>query len=215
MNPEDYSRDDLVNNLSPALAAVGALTALLLWIITLVVRRRFPQLAPLWIAAGLVLAGLAIWLTLQFLGTFLSLATSWPLLVLVMGGALAAELLVLLYNFERTLVKPVRGRWLLALRLGALAILILILAQPVRSFLESREIDREIAILIDESDSMLLSDQRLSSSETLDRAELLQVGAAQDRPAFQSVSSYTNELSDRISKGAERNEIGSQRNGRP
>ncbi|MDF1861517.1 MAG: hypothetical protein P1U87_14970 [Verrucomicrobiales bacterium] len=200
MNPEDYSRDDLVNNLSPALAAVGALTALLLWIITLVVRRRFPQLAPLWIAAGLVLAGLAIWLTLQFLGTFLSLATSWPLLVLVMGGALAAELLVLLYNFERTLVKPVRGRWLLALRLGALAILILILAQPVRSFLESREIDREIAILIDESDSMLLSDQRLSSSETLDRAELLQVGAAQDRPAFQSVSSYTNELSDRISK---------------
>ena len=195
MNPEDYSRDDIVTQLSPALAAVLATIALLAWILTVIVRGRFPQVMPIWIGFGFVLAGLTIWLTLQFLSSFLSLATSWPLIALTIGGGIAAELLIGFYQFERTLVSKSRGRWLLGLRLAALAVLLLILAQPVRSFLESREIERDVAILIDESDSMLLSDQRLSSTEALDRAALLGLEEVANRPAFQEVTTRTASLS--------------------
>jgi hypothetical protein len=195
VNPEDYSRDDIVTQLSPALAAVLATIALLAWILTVIVRGRFPQVMPIWIGFGFVLAGLTIWLTLQFLSSFLSLATSWPLIALTIGGGIAAELLVGFYQFERTLVSKSRGRWLLGLRLAALAVLLLILAQPVRSFLESREIERDVAILIDESDSMLLSDQRLSSTEALDRAALLGLEEVANRPAFQEVTTRTASLS--------------------
>lgn len=198
MNPEDYSRDDIVTQLSPVFAAILAVIALAGWGVTLILRRRLPRAMPAWIIFGFVLSGFAIWLTLQFLSSFLSLATSWPLIALAVCGGFAVELIAGFYGFERSLVTKSRGRWLLALRLGALAVLILILAQPVRSFLETREIEREIAILIDESDSMLLSDQRLSSTEALDRAALLGMDEVQSRPAFQSVATQTSALSSGI-----------------
>lgn len=200
MNPEDYSRDDLLTSLSPTLSGVGALTALLLWLLTLTARRRLPRLSFGWNLIGAVLVGAAIWLLLQFLGNFFSLATSWPLLTISIIGAIAAEVLVLLYGFERTLVQPARGRWLLAMRLGALLILLLILAQPVRSFLETREIEREIAILVDESDSMLLTDQRLSPSEILDRASLQNLESVHTRPPFREIEETTTALSSRLAE---------------
>ena len=69
----------------------------------------------------------------------------------------------------RGLCSPGKAAFFLGLRFAALIILLLISAQPVRSF-ESREIERE-AILVDESDSMLLADQRLNAG-TPDRAAL-------------------------------------------
>ena len=201
MNPEDFSRDDLLPNLSPIVAGIGCLVALVLWILRLRAPGRLPALGPAWHLIGFVVAASAFWLAFQCSGQFISYATSWPLWALAVAGAFAAEIIVLLYGFEKTLVRPVRGRWLLGLRLTALLVLILILAQPVLSFLESREIEREIAILVDESDSMLLADQRLSATEILDRAELLEVEAAQNRPPLGDVRILTENLEEQL--GAE------------
>ncbi|MDF1825256.1 MAG: hypothetical protein P1U68_11480 [Verrucomicrobiales bacterium] len=200
MNSEDYSREDLLTALHPGVAAASLLLLLALWLISLKLRKR-PATPGLFLhLPGFLLISGAIWFGLQFLGKTLSLATSWPLPALAIIGGTAAELIIFLYGFERHLVKPAQGRWLLALRLGALALLILILAQPVRSFLETREIDREIAVLIDQSDSMQLADQRLSSTEKLDRAALFHVAVSSGRPNFRKIEELTTVLKDSINR---------------
>ncbi|MEM6278313.1 MAG: hypothetical protein AAF733_02465 [Verrucomicrobiota bacterium] len=200
MNPDSFQREDLVSSLPPAVSAGLCLVLLALWIFLLFLRRR--SSFPIWVGhlAGFLIAAGGTWFGLQFLGSTLSLATSWPLAAIAIVGAAAAELIVLLYRFEQTLVKRGRGSWLLALRLGALATLILILAQPFRSFLETREIEREIAILVDQSDSMLLTDQRLSSTEKLDRAALFEISSVEPRPPLRKVEQISRQLAQRFSE---------------
>jgi len=194
LNPEDYTRTDLVTELGPFLACLGAFWVFALWGASLWLRGRYPKLRNAAAILGGVLVALGVWLVLQAIGQTLSLATSWPLPLLAVIGGVAAELLVRLYEFERSLVKLQRGRLLLTLRLLALAVLLLIFAQPVRSFIEKREISREVAILLDDSRSMHLSDQRLDSTEKLDRAALFGVDAAKNRPPFAAVASLAGEM---------------------
>ncbi|MEX2579827.1 MAG: DMT family transporter [Verrucomicrobiales bacterium] len=200
MNLENFSRDDLIEGLGPAPAAVFLVIGVALWTITLLARKRFPAAAVAFSLAGFVLATAVFWLGFQFLGKVFSLATSWPLIVVALIGGASVEAVLWLYGFEKSLVSKVRGRTLLALRLVALVLLLLVLAQPVRSFLEEREIDREIAILVDESDSMLLADQRLSASEKLDRAALFGVASVQDRPPLREVGQLAREIDDALSR---------------
>lgn len=202
MNPEDYSREDLLTQLHPVVAAVVAALLFLLWIASLKLRKRFPSPGHFWHLPGFLLVSGGTWFALQFLGKTLSLATSWPLPTLALLGGAAAELIVFLYGFEKQLVKPTQGRWLLALRLGALALIILVLAQPVRSFLETRDIEREIAVLIDQSDSMLLADQRLSATEKLDRASLFDVEVTKERPDLRKVEQLATGMKDAITSEA-------------
>ena len=191
MNPEDFSRDDLTA------LGVGALSAMLvisiiLWFAVHSALKRFPHIT--WRIAGAALAGFGCWAALQILAQTLALATSWPLPGLAIAGGIAIEWIVGLYHFERTLVPPGKGRFLLGLRFAALIILLLVLAQPVRSFLESREIERELAILVDESDSMLLADQRLNASERLDRAALSDLPELADRPPLREISNLVESI---------------------
>lgn len=200
MNPEDFSRDDLVEGLGPALAGVGFVVALLLWVGTLLARKRFPSARIAFSIAGFALATAGFWLAFQFLGKVFALATSWPLPIIAIVGGVSAESILWLYAFETTLVSKTRGRILLGLRLCALVLLLLILVQPVRSFLEKREIDREVAVLIDESDSMLLADQRLSASEKLDRAELF---GPTERPPLRKVEQLARSIDSAIGRELE------------
>ncbi|MEM9016922.1 MAG: hypothetical protein AAGC68_07900, partial [Verrucomicrobiota bacterium] len=187
MNPEEFSRNDLITDLSPVVSGLGCLFVFILWLASLAGRKRFPAPGLGWNAIGILLVGFGIWLASQFAGQFLALATSWPLWVTSLLGGFAAETILFLYQFEKSLVAPARGKLLLALRLSALAVLLLILIQPVRSFLESKEIEREVAVLIDESDSMLLAQERLDPTERLDRAALFDSNSVAGRPPFASV----------------------------
>lgn len=172
MNPEDYSRSDLLGDISLLWLGVVFAAAAVLWWGTWVVRERWRSaLWPLSIVGG-ILVSVGFWAVFQVLGHWFALATSWPLIGIALLGGFCWEAILAIYRFERGLVAVGRGRLLLWLRLAALVTLILVLLQPVRSFLEDREINREIAILVDDSESMQLSDQRLSVSEILDRAQL-------------------------------------------
>ncbi len=187
VNSDDFSRTDLIDSLGPLLSGPGLLVCALLWLATLKLRGRFPGAAVALSMFGFVLATGACWFAFQFLGAWFALATSWSLPAIALLGAAAAEAIVWIYGFEKSLVTPRRGRFLLALRLSALVILILILAQPVRSFIEEREISREVAVLVDDSDSMGLSDQRLTPSQKLDRAALLGAAGLERRPGLAGI----------------------------
>ncbi|NLT72543.1 MAG: hypothetical protein GXX91_17860 [Verrucomicrobiaceae bacterium] len=193
MNP-DLSRTDLLPSLGPALSGTGLLVCALLWLVTVKQRNGHPSAAPVLRALGFLLAAGGCWFAFQLLGAFFALATSWPLPLIAILGALAAEAILWIYAFEKSLVPLKRGRLLLALRLGALALLLLILLQPVRSFVEEREIVREIAILMDDSDSMGLADSRLSPSQKLDRAALFGVAGLEKRPALHRIDQEANAL---------------------
>lgn len=187
MNTDDFSRTDLLDSLGPFLSGPGLLVCALLWLATVTLRGRYPGAAFAFSLFGFAFATGACWFAFQFLGAFFALATSWALLAIALLGGAAAEAIVWIYAFEKSLVTRRRGRFLLALRLLSLVILLLILVQPVRSFIEEREISREVAVLIDDSDSMRLSDQRLNPSQKLDRAALFGVPGLEKRPPLASI----------------------------
>ncbi|RFC48058.1 MAG: hypothetical protein DVB23_000769 [Verrucomicrobia bacterium] len=127
----------------------------------------------------------AIWLTWQVLGRFVLLETSWSLWFCAFLGALSFEVIQWLYRFERTFLSPGRGRTLLALRLAALTTLLLILVQPVLSRMTQREISREVVVLVDDSESMQLTDQQNTISGQLAIARLFAPEAIANRPDLQ------------------------------
>lgn len=188
MNTDDFSRTDLLDSLGPFLSGPGLIVCALLWLATVKLRGRFPKATVALSIFGFLLASSACWLAFQFLGAFFSLATSWSLIAIALLGGAAAEAIVWIYGFEKSLVTPRKGRFLLGLRLASLVVLLLILVQPVRSFIEEREISREVAVLIDDSDSMRLSDQRLTPAQKLDRAALLAVPGLEKRPALAGIA---------------------------
>ena len=198
MNAEDFNRTDLIESLSPAVSALGFILCAALWFATVLLRSRAQRFAVIISVFGFLLAASALWFGFQLMGAVFALATSWSLPAIAIIGALAAEAILWIYGFEKALVTKKRGRTLLALRLGALAILILILVQPVRSFIEEREISREVAILIDDSDSMRLSDQRLSPSQKLDRAQLFAVPSLEKRPPLNGIGRQAQSIDNAI-----------------
>ncbi|MEZ7920216.1 MAG: hypothetical protein QMC24_07795 [Akkermansiaceae bacterium] len=98
------------------------------------------------------------------------MSSLWPIWVIPVGAACASELIFWSYRYEREALEPKRGRFLLGLRLGSLAVLAWILLEPVYSRYEEREIRREVVILIDSSASMNLVDDGQSAT----RSELAQ-----------------------------------------
>ncbi|MEQ1842202.1 MAG: hypothetical protein ABL994_17490, partial [Verrucomicrobiales bacterium] len=125
MNAEDFSRTDLIESLSPLLALGGLFLCAVLWLGSVILRSRVPRWTIAASVFGFLVAAAACWFAFQLLGAAFSLATSWSLPAIAIIGALAAEAIVWIYQFERTLVTKKRGRTLLALRLGALVILLL------------------------------------------------------------------------------------------
>ncbi|MFK5924641.1 MAG: hypothetical protein QM496_20890 [Verrucomicrobiota bacterium] len=186
MNLETLQRSDLVG-LSWAIS--GPLTIILcgLWVALHFAHRkkRFQdsRVADLaFFVVGTAISYATFWSLFQLLGSFLVLSTDWSLAFLSFFGALGLQSLIALYQLEKSLTTPGRGRILLTLRSIALVLLLLVLLQPVRSFFVDREINREVAILIDDSQSMHLPDQRLTVSEQLDRAAVFATEGIANRP---------------------------------
>ena len=196
MNLETLQRPDLIG-LSWALTGPLTLVLCVLWVASHLARRkerfagsRFADIT--FFLAGTVIGYATLWALFQLLGAFLVLSTDWSLSFLAFIGAFALESLISLYQLEKSLTTPRRGRLLLALRSIALILLLLVLLQPVRSFLVDREINREVAVLVDDSQSMRLPDQRLSISEQLDRATVMGVEGLENRPQLHAITKNLN-----------------------
>ncbi|MDF1816166.1 MAG: hypothetical protein P1V20_28455 [Verrucomicrobiales bacterium] len=195
MNPEDFSRDDLLRDVSPLILGGCLLLCGILWLSTWLLRKKWSSAKLPVTAIGFILISATFWIAFQLLGHWFALATSWSLIFLALLAGLAWEAILWIYQFEKGLVTQRRGRCLLALRLATLTTIITILAQPVRSFLEEREINREIAVLLDDSESMHLSDQRLSYSEILDRASIFgSEVVATKRPRLREIRKQTGNI---------------------
>jgi len=111
---------------------------------------------------------LAVWGMLHTLGKAVRLAPEWPVWAVALGASIAVEAVLALYRYESSAVTTRRGRWMVALRLAALAVLVWILVEPVWVREEKRERQREVVVVLDDSASMHLKDD----GETASRLEI-------------------------------------------
>jgi hypothetical protein len=114
----------------------------------------------LWISlARVAVMATLLWALLVALGGILRIAPGWPPGAVACGLALAAELLWILYRYESRNLGRRRGRQLVGLRLAALGLLAWILIEPTFVRTVKRRLDRQVAVLWDQSASMDLTDQ--------------------------------------------------------
>ncbi len=119
----------------------------------------------------------AAWGGLFALAQVVRLSGDWPLWLVAAIAALAAEAILRLYRYEAGTVTPRRARWLIGLRLAALAVLVWILLDPTWVRKVQRERQREVVVLIDDSGSMQLVDE----GETQSRREIAESALEQAR----------------------------------
>ena len=175
------------------LLATGAATGVCGWVMLYRFRRRLGRTGEnanlLHNARGLTAAALRIalafggvWLVFGVLGRIFLLATNWPVWPMALTGVLLAEALLWLYKLERKIVPRRTGLLLMGLRMTLLWLVILMLLQPIIASAWSETNRRTLAVLVDESVSMRISDaQNLAPHEALRLAESFNIPAA-DRP---------------------------------
>jgi len=132
-------------------------------------QKRF--LTP-FLTAGRVAVGFVAMLAVaQALQRPLTLATNWPIWPIALAGAAAVEAVLALYAMERRTVSPSAGLALAALRVTLVALVVLMLAQPVRPWTLDKTLQRFVAVLLDNSASMYVPDSQLTPSEKMRLAE--------------------------------------------
>jgi len=126
------------------------------------------------------LASLACGAALRTLGSYIVLATPWSPWVLGIMAGTGIETIYGLYAFERESLPRALGRFLVFCRAAGLALIVLLLAQPVRTWTIDRLRERVVAVVIDDSNSMRGPDFCLNPSETLRLARLFGVDTSID-----------------------------------
>ncbi|MEI6655885.1 MAG: hypothetical protein WCP45_14060 [Verrucomicrobiota bacterium] len=110
-------------------------------------------------AVRVVAVAVVLWALLAVLGSMIRIAPGWPPGALAGGLAVAAEVLVLLYRYESATLGRRRSHQLVALRLTAFGLLVWILLEPAYVRTVKRRLDRQVAVLWDQSASMDLIDE--------------------------------------------------------
>ena len=123
--------------------------------------------------AARVLAGFAcFWMLIHGLGRLLMVGGGWTGGLVALASAVATETVIALYAAERSTLAPRIGRWLLGLRLSLVLLLLCVLLQPVISYESETRHERFIAVLVDDSASMQLTDPQSTPAEKLGLARL-------------------------------------------
>lgn len=182
-----------------ALALLGA------WAVSHGLSGRFLRTRPQQVLGfcGQVLIGaMALWAFWASVGRHLLLVTTWPLALHGWVGALAVEIVLALYGLEKRLVSRRAGRWLTGLRLLAVLAVLTILAQPVFSRKESRTVERNVVVVLDESESMQQSDAGMPVGERLGMAAYLGLGGLDGRPVAVGLMEQSALLGSRMEEAA-------------
>ncbi len=168
MNPNFPSGPDAPGSGMAAGLVIGmALVLVVMWGFTHGWSRRFPGWRRLCFVGRVVLGSVALAVCWQAVARFFVLETTSPLALHGFIGALAVEGVLALYQLEKRLLPATIGRWLTALRVLAMLAVLTILAQPVFSRKETRVVDRNVIILLDESESMQQADTAMPVGERL------------------------------------------------
>ena len=86
------------------------------------------------------------------------LSPDWPLWLVALGIAAAVELILFLYRYEAGAISPRRAKWVIGLRLAALGFLVWVLVEPVWVRKVSKDAQRQLVVVLDDSASMHLKD---------------------------------------------------------
>ncbi|MBM4038253.1 MAG: hypothetical protein FJ290_07025 [Planctomycetes bacterium] len=161
---------------APALLLAIALVAA--WVMVHALRRRTTSRwrKGLLLAAGPAVGFLALLTAFDLMQRVAVLATNWAIWPIALGGALVVEAVLLLYALERRIVPRRTGVALAALRVAVALLIVVMLAQPVRSIDLSRTLQRFVAVLVDDSASMHVPDKQLTPAEKVRLAEVLSPG---------------------------------------
>lgn len=192
MTPDSNRHDLLDPSFSTWAIALIALALIGAWAAAHWFRRVFPDLGKAgqwpWFGMRVVIGSFAIFFCWQWLARFehVFLATSWSLWFSAILGGLAIETIWWLYGLEKKLLPIGRGRLFLGLRLGATIVMLFILVEPVFTRIADREINREVVIMVDDSDSMQLTDEQQGISEQLAIASLFEPDLVADRPQLKA-----------------------------
>jgi len=186
----------LLGSVSAAVAVLLLALGVGLWVF---LHRLAPTL-PLWRwllrVARFACGFFVVLLGLLILQLGLLLTTTWPLWVLAAMGGAAVEGLLGLYRLERRTVARGLGLTLTALRVAAVLLVVLMLAQPVRSRDITDTIQRQVAVLLDESASMLIHDTALLPHEKFRLAERLGLSSAKRAYHLEDVAAELSRLRD-------------------
>ncbi|MEZ5301679.1 MAG: hypothetical protein R3F11_13660 [Verrucomicrobiales bacterium] len=163
--------------LAAALVGAAALCVGLHFLKPLAARFGWPAALPFFFVRCAAATG-AVWLALQLASRFINLTSALPLWGIAALGGFSLEAVVALYAHERTLLGRGRRAFVLAARLGAMLILLGVIAQPIWSRMAIREVRRDLAILVDDSESMQMQDESLPVPAKLAVAEMFGEDAA-------------------------------------
>lgn len=143
------------------------------------VKRYLTNKFNVWYRAlfSIPLGTIASWLVLQTLGRMMFLATHWSLFFGSILSAFSIEAVSAFYAHECARVPPRIAKILVACRMAAVAIVLLVLMQPVIISDRDREVKQRVVILIDDSASMHFSDRQLTDDEKKDITEALGLNA--------------------------------------
>ena len=136
-------------------------------------------------------------------GRHLVLETTWSLAANALIGGVAVEVVLALYALEKRIVPLAVGRWLTGLRLLAVLSVLTILVQPVFSRKETRRVDRNVVVVLDESESMQQADPHMPVGERLALAGYLGLGGLQGRPALAGLVDQAGKLSAQVAAAEE------------
>ncbi len=119
------------------------------------------------------LGTIGCWLVLQFLGRMMFLASPWSLFFAAIVGAVSIEAVSAFYGHECARVPPKTARILVACRMAAVAITLLVLMQPVIVGERERTVKERVLVLVDDSASMHFKDKQMTPEEQKDIATAL------------------------------------------
>ncbi len=187
MDPSDTPAQYLLPGTLSVAALAGALVASLLvwrllhWMKRLGHNRPIVRLLffPIRVAVG---TGTLL-ILFQIIARYIYLAASWPLPLIAAIGAFTIECIIALYAPERRIISdseemPGASKLVLALRIGAVLLVVGILLQPIYTRELERRFQREVVVLLDDSQSMQFTDEAPTISEQLSIASLFGIRAA-------------------------------------
>ena len=149
------------------------------------------------------IGGLALAAAVMALQRVVTLATSWNLWLIIVGGALTIEGLLALYRLERHAIPRRLGLALTLLRVALALALLIVLCQPVLVFNTVREFRRQVVVLLDESDSMRVPDNNLTAGEKVRLAESLALPAARRVVALEREAAALRQARDQLQAQAD------------